>query len=263
VSSSNVQIVQLHGQVIKALVARFGDEATVYDRDGDKEVTMVSFPRTKELWEATFHMMKVTNTRNEKAIIIVRHQIAWSLSLSDLKQGVKDTLQSVNGFIKFNDWGSDLDSRSAGFLANLHPVHHNRDTIQSDIAKFLNDSMCDKVGTSPVPDFKVVPSSANESQSNKRVSSRFLAITCKNSDDALSLRKILVAAYSTLQSPIDPSLGCLIPANAKYSDQDIFRKLIRRQNQYLAQHRNIPMDGIDDQLLFARTTTGKSLLMKS
>jgi hypothetical protein len=260
VSSSNVQIAQLHGQVIKALVARFADEITVYDKDGDKETTMASFPRTKELWEATFHMMKVTNTRNKKAIIIVGHQIASSLSLSDLKQGIKDTLQSVNEFIKINDWGSDLDSRSAGFLTNLHPVHHNRDLIKSDISKFLNDSMWDKAGTSPVPEFKVVPSSANESQSNKRVSSRFLAITCKNSDDALSLRKVLVSAYSNLASPsIDFGLGCFIPANAKYSDQDIFRKLVRRQNQYLVQHRNIPMDGIDDKLLYSRTGTGKSL----
>jgi hypothetical protein len=259
VSSSNVQIAQLHGQVIKAIVARFGDAVTVYDKDGDKEVTMASFPRTKELWEGTFHMMKVTNTRNEKAILIVGHKIASTLSLSELKEGIKDTLQPVNGYIKFNDWGSDLDSRSAGFLANLHPVHHNRDMIQSDITKFLNDSMCDEVGTSSVPEFKVVPSSANESQSNKRVSSRFLAITCKNSDDALSLRKILVAAYSTLPSPIDPILGCFIPANAKYSDQDLFRKLIRRQNQYLAQHRNIPMDGFDTTLVFTRTMTGKSV----
>jgi hypothetical protein len=51
VSSLNVQITQLHGQVIKALFARFGDEITVYDKDGDKEITMVNFPRTKELWD--------------------------------------------------------------------------------------------------------------------------------------------------------------------------------------------------------------------
>jgi hypothetical protein len=37
----------------------------------------------------------------------------------------------------------------------------------------------------------------------------------------------------------------LISANAKYSDKEIFRKLIRRQNQYLAHHRNIPMDGFE------------------
>jgi hypothetical protein len=41
-------------------------------------------------------------------------------------------------------------------------------------------------------------------------------------------------------------------------DQDIFRKFIRRQNQYLAHHRNIPMDGFDEKLLFAGTLTGKS-----
>jgi hypothetical protein len=100
----------LHGQVIKALLARFNEEVVVYDKDSDKEITMDFFPRTKELWEATFHMMKVTNTRNKKAIIIVGHQIASSLSLPNLKQGIKDTLSSANGLMKINDWGSDLDS---------------------------------------------------------------------------------------------------------------------------------------------------------
>jgi hypothetical protein len=139
-------------------------------------------------------------------------------------------------------------------------VHHNRGLIHSDITKFLKDWMCAAAGPSPIPEFKVVPSSANDSQSNKRVSSRFVAITCKNSNEALVLRKKLVAAYSVLPSPTDPSLGYFIPENAKYSDQDIFRKLIRRQNQYLAHHRNIHVDGIDDKLLFARTATGQSVL---
>jgi hypothetical protein len=203
VSSSNVQIAQLYGQVIQALVARFGDELKVYDKDGDKEITMASFPRTKELWDAAFHMTKVTNTRNENAIIMVGHHIATSTGFSDMKQGIHDTLRAVNGFIKINDCGSHLDSRSAGFLANLHPVHHNREMIKSDIVKFLNDSMCDDADTDPLPEFKVVPSSANDSQSNKRLSSRLLAMTCKNGDEALSLRKKLVAAYSTLPTAID------------------------------------------------------------
>jgi hypothetical protein len=126
VSSSNVQIGQLHGQVIKALLAQFGDEITVYDKNEDKEITMASFPRTKGLWDKAFHMMKVTNARNDKAIIMVGHQLAIPMSLSDLKQGIQDTLRDVQGFIKFNDWGPNLDARSAGFLSNLHPVHHNR-----------------------------------------------------------------------------------------------------------------------------------------
>jgi hypothetical protein len=228
VFSSNVQIAQIHGQVIKALIGRFGEDTAVYDKDGDKEITMASFPQTKELWDAAFHMMKGTNARNDNAIILIGHHIATPMSVSDLKQGIQDTLRSVNGFIKINDWGIKLDSRSAGFLANLHPVHHNLAMIQTDTAKFLNDSMCDKTDPSHVPEFKAVPSTANESQSNKRISSRFLAITCKHSDDALSLRKKLESAYRTLPSPIDPSLGFFIPANAKYSDKEIFRKFIRR-----------------------------------
>jgi hypothetical protein len=93
--------------------------------------------------------------------------------------------------MKINDWGIHLDSRSSGFLANLHPVHHNHEMIKSDIKKILSDSMCEENGSSHMPDFKVVPSSVNDSHSNKRVSSRFLAITCKNSEDALILRNKL------------------------------------------------------------------------
>jgi hypothetical protein len=177
VLSSNVQIAQLHGQVIQALMARFGDELKVYDKDGDKEMTMASFPGTKELWDAAFHMKKVTNTRNENAIIMVGHHIATSTGFSDMKQGIHDTLRAAKGFIKINDWGSHVDSRSAGFLANLHPVHHNRAMIKSNIVKFLNDSMDHDADTDPLPEFKVVPSSTNESHSNKRLSLRFLAIT--------------------------------------------------------------------------------------
>jgi hypothetical protein len=75
----------------------FGTEIVVYDKDGDTEIKMESFPCTKELWKAKFHMMKVTNTRYDKAIIMVGHQIASSMGLFDIKQGIKDSLRSVNG----------------------------------------------------------------------------------------------------------------------------------------------------------------------
>jgi hypothetical protein len=45
-----------------------------------------------------------------------------------------------------------------------------------------------------------------------------------------------------------------------YTDKEMFRKLIHRQNQYLACHRNIPMDGFDNTLLNAHTSTGKDLI---
>jgi hypothetical protein len=58
-------------------------------------------------------MMKVTDARNDKAIIMVGHQLAIPMSLSDLKQGIQDTLRDVKGFIKFNGWGPNLNARSA------------------------------------------------------------------------------------------------------------------------------------------------------
>jgi hypothetical protein len=47
VSSPNVQIAQLHGRVIKAMISAHGDAITVYDKDSDTEITMATFPRTK------------------------------------------------------------------------------------------------------------------------------------------------------------------------------------------------------------------------
>jgi hypothetical protein len=126
---------------------------------------MVTFSRTQTLWDQAFRMMKVTNPRYDKVIIMVGLQLAMTLSLSDMRQGIQSTLKQVNGFININDWFANLDSCMAGYLSNLYPVHHNRPMIQSDIAKFLNDSMTDDEDATTMPDFKVVPSSANESTS--------------------------------------------------------------------------------------------------
>jgi hypothetical protein len=74
-----VNIAQLHGQVIKALIAEHGHTLTVYATDGDKAITMATFQKTQKLWDEAFHMTKVTNSRNDKAIIIAVLQIAMTL----------------------------------------------------------------------------------------------------------------------------------------------------------------------------------------
>jgi hypothetical protein len=183
--------------------------------------------------------------------------VASSLSLSDLKHSIQPTLRATNCFVKINDWEENRDSRTTGYLRNLHPIHQDRDIIQKDVSFFLDSVQPDD--SPPLPVFKIVPSSATESQSNKNLSSRFLAITCKNKADAQIMQKALLVAYSTLSTPIDVNLGSFIPASAKYTDKELFRKLIRRQNQYLAGHRNIPMDGICENLLNAMTSTGRDL----
>jgi hypothetical protein len=81
VSQSNVQIAQLHGQVIKALIAANGKDVTIYDKLGENEITMGTFPLTQPRWNESFYLTTVTNERNSKAIIMVGHQLASSLSL--------------------------------------------------------------------------------------------------------------------------------------------------------------------------------------
>jgi hypothetical protein len=49
VTSSNVQIAQFHGRVIKAMIEAYGDDITVNEKDGDKAIMMATFPPRKAL----------------------------------------------------------------------------------------------------------------------------------------------------------------------------------------------------------------------
>jgi hypothetical protein len=201
----------------------------------------------------------VTNSRNSNSIIMVGQQLAMSISISDLKSGIQTVLRQVDGFIKYNAWGPNLDSQSAGYLANLHPVHYNREKIHRDVQSFLVDTMRLDNEDPYFPEFKVVPSSAGDNKSNKKISSRFLAIECREEPSAVIMQKKLMGAYLTLPTKVDPILGAFIPFNAKFNDLEIFRCLVRRQNQYLAHHRNIPVNGIDESILCYVLDNGNDL----
>jgi hypothetical protein len=168
-------------------------------------------------------------------------------------------LRQVDGFIKYNAWGPNLDSRTAGYLANLHLVHHNRDKVHKYVESFLIDKMLLDNEEPVFPEFIIVPSSAGDNKSNKQISSRFLAIAYRDEPSAAIMRKTLMGAYTTLPTKVDPILGAFIPLNAKFSDLDIFRRLVRRQNQYLAHHRNIPVNDLDESILCFVLDNGNDL----
>jgi hypothetical protein len=121
---------------------------------------------------------------------MVGHQIAMSISISELKQGIQSGLRQADGFIKYNEWGNNLEARTAGYAVNLHPVHHNREKVQQDIASFLTDTMRADGLEQGFPEFKVVPSSAGDNKSNKKVSTRFLAIECRNETNGMWTLKV-------------------------------------------------------------------------
>jgi hypothetical protein len=166
-----------------------------------------------------------------------------------VNQLIQTVLCQVDDFVKYNAWHENVDSRVAGYTANLHPVHHNREKVQHVIANFLGDMMKIDCDDPFYPEFKVVPSHAGDNKSNKKVSSRFLAIVCRNKTFAAVMRKKLIIAYSNLPTKVDPILGAFIPFDSKFTYLEMFRRLGRRQNQYLAHHRNIPINGLDETIL--------------
>jgi hypothetical protein len=68
-----------------------------------------------------------------------------------------------------------------------------------------------------------------------------------------------MGAYTILPTNVKPILGAFIPFNAKFSNLNIFRRLVRRQNQYLAHHRNIPVNGLDESILCYVLDNGNDL----
>jgi hypothetical protein len=105
----------------------------------------------------------------------------------------------------------------------------------------------------------VVPSSAGNNKSNKKVSSLFLTIECRDEASASNLCKKLMVAYITLPTKVGPILGAFIPFDVKFSDLDIFQRLVRRQNQYLDHHHNIPINGLDESILCYVLDNGNDL----
>jgi hypothetical protein len=114
-----VNITQLHGKVLKAIIAAHGENVTLYDKHADQEIKLDQFPCTQEEWSKSFHTKTVTNMRNSNSIIMVGHQLAMSISISILKQGIHTILRQVDWFIKYNAWGENLDPRMAGYTANF------------------------------------------------------------------------------------------------------------------------------------------------
>jgi hypothetical protein len=127
--TANVNIPQLHGKVLKALVDAHGDNITMYDNFGEEEIKLDKFPRNMDDWSKAFYTQTIMNKRNENSIVMVRHQIAMSIFISELKQGIHSILRQADGYIKYNVWGDNLDARTAGYTVNLHPVHHNREKV--------------------------------------------------------------------------------------------------------------------------------------
>jgi hypothetical protein len=50
VAQANVQISQLHGQVITVLLAANGADVTIYIKTSENEITMATFHRTEARW---------------------------------------------------------------------------------------------------------------------------------------------------------------------------------------------------------------------
>jgi hypothetical protein len=81
----------------------------------------------------------------------------------------------------------------------------------------------------------------------------------RNETDASNLSKKLVVAYGSLPTKVDPIIGAFIPSDAKFSDLEMFRRLVRRQNQYLDHHCKIPINGLDKLILCYVLDNGNDL----
>jgi hypothetical protein len=71
--TANVNIAQLHGKVLKALVDAHGDKITLYDKFGEAEIQLTRFPLNMDDWSKALYTQTVMNKQNENLIVMVAH----------------------------------------------------------------------------------------------------------------------------------------------------------------------------------------------
>jgi hypothetical protein len=109
--TANVNIAQLHGKVLAALVDAHGDKITLYDKLGEDEIKLDNFPQNQDDWSKAFYTQTVMNKRDSNSIVMVGHQIAMRISITELKQGIHSILRKADGYIQYNAWDDNLDAR--------------------------------------------------------------------------------------------------------------------------------------------------------
>ena len=249
----------LHYHFLAAVQEAFGDQIQLLDNNNRKveKIDIISFniksQKNSFQWynssakkRSGFAPSVESNQNDRRTTKYVSHRIRTSLSMSDIKSNerIKRLLIDHNFYVNFHRWDeTEWDITQLGFFFGLDPTFLNVDQATSKVTATLQAAIAEKASPRPkMPKFKLVFGSPKITALNNRtVRTKAYAIECPRaiSKDLIDLLK---DAYKTT--------GSFIAYNMRQRNPDALYKLIRAQNQFIANNRVILLNHIGESAIF-------------
>ena len=179
-----------------------------------------------------------TFQRKHIQVCCVAHDIVTHVSVSNLKNELRNVLIKCRATLTANPWAS-LDVRDVGWFLGLHPRFHNRIDLTNRLQSLLKE-----VSEKPVPQFQLYSKTvlSGKPTNPNRISTHAIYIECE-STHLFELRERLHKLYSTTNNKNIP--GKFVPINFPHlQNLSAYTTIIEQQKNYLDNHRNIQLSGI-------------------
>ena len=249
----------LHYHLLAAVQDAFGDQIQLLDNNNRKveKIDIISFDiksqKNSFKWYSSsarkcsgFAPPVESNQNDRRTTKHVSHRIRTSLSMSDIKSNerIKRLLIDHNFYVNFHRWDeTEWDITQLGFFFGLDPTFLNVDQATSKVTATLQAAIAEKASPRPkMPKFKLVFGSPKiTAPNNCTVRTKAYAIECPRaiSKDLIDMLK---DAYKTT--------GSFIAYNMRQRNPEALYKLIRAQNQFIANNRVILLNHIGESAIF-------------
>jgi hypothetical protein len=141
-------VAQGHFHILKAINDAFGSEVIITD-NANKRVTefkLTGFPEYQRKFKVHHGQGNDKQQRKRKPSYTVIHHVYTSISLTTIRKQaqVSQYLRMYKGSMMYHQWTEDItDIVSLGFLVNIDPVNHPKDSVEDKIkTKFQKEARC-------------------------------------------------------------------------------------------------------------------------
>ena len=240
----NTEVARTHFAILKTIAETYPDTTDIYDNFG---VTMKEFekPKSYDSYLRHFKLQYVKGNKEKKRnpIYLVFHRMNSSVPISELKKHsvVAALLQKVNTRMTNHLWNEDETTiANLGFYVTIDPGNKMKEQTEGDIRDQI--ALATKRPIKKIPRFQCAFSSPYQMQDDgTRVATKSYDIQCRQ-NDAKELIKLLQSTYKN--NPI------FIFHKLRHTNQKMYTNAIRKQNAFLSQSRVVPIQGINDQIMY-------------
>jgi hypothetical protein len=217
-----------------------------YTANSDK-IDIGDFPKEKEDFD---HVFQTTATARRNQKIVAGFEIRATQHFHAIKTSVWSFLQQHHVFMKkHNGPLSKMDIVTVGWAHKLHPTFTSHDNLRQQIFHACHpnlDSLPEYDDKHPddkgMPDIFLSSGRLNGNCNGGTIHSNVLLIQAECSQ-VKTVRLLLETTFC------ESDLFEYIPVSLKYDNPELFGKMLSLQNEFLDNHRNVAIAGLNIQAM--------------